>query len=333
MTESSGVLICGELAGGKPSSITYELLGAGRRLADALGEKLNALLIGDGIGDVAGELIAWGADTVYVADDPLLKDYQPEPYAAAIKKACQKTSPEVLLLGQTSVGRDLAPRLAFALGTGLAMDCIELTVDPATRLVTLVRPVYGGNALAAFLCEKTRPQMATVRAKAMSPVEPDGSRKGEVVKLEVQVDAASIRVRYVETVKQEAEGIRLEEAAVVVSGGRGMGGAENFAMLEALAKTLKGAVGGSRPACDSGWLPSTQQVGLTGKIVAPDLYIAVGISGSSQHLAGCSGSKHVVAINKDPEANIFKVAEFGVIGDYKQALPALIKKCGELVAG
>lgn len=333
MAETSGVLICGELIDGKPSSITYELLGVGKRLADALGEKLSALLMWSSIGDAAQDVIAQGADIVYVVDDPLLENYQPDPYVAVAAKICKETCPEILLLGQTGMGRDLAPRLAYRLGTGLAMDCIELTVDPATRLMSMTRPVYGGNALAVFVCEKTRPQMATVRAKAMSPLPRDDSRSGEVVKMEAGLDPSVIQVRHIETVKEEAEGIKLEDAEVVVSGGRGMGSAENFKLLEELAKILGGAVGGSRPACDSGWLPSTSQVGLTGKIVTPNLYIAVGISGSSQHLAGCSGSKHVVAINKDPEANIFKVAEFGIVGDYKQALPALIEKCRKLLSG
>lgn len=328
---AEGILVCGELVNGKPSLITYEVLGAGRKLADCLGEKVSALLLGSGISGAAQDVIARGADRVYLADDPQLESYQSDAYLAVTEKVCRDTAPEIVLLGQTMMGRDLAPRLAFRLGSGLAMDCIELSVDPSSREMSMTRPVYGGNALAVYV-EKTKPQIATVRAKAMSPLAPNDSRTGEIQKVDVALDPGAIRVRHVETVKEEATGIKLEDAEVIVSGGRGIGNAENFAMLRELAGLLGGALGGSRPACDSGWLPSTSQIGLTGKIVAPNLYIAVGISGSSQHLAGCSGAKHIIVINKDPEANIFKVAEFGIVGDYKQALPALIEKCRELVA-
>ena len=236
-----------------------------------------------------------------------------------------------MLVGQTSIGRDLAPRLAFRLETTATTDCIDLAIDPGSKLLLRTKPVYGGNARAVFASELD-PQIATVRTKAMAPLEPDTSRKGEVVTIEAGLDSSKIRTRVLERVKQEVEGISLEAADVVISGGRGIGSAAGFEQLEELAEMLKGAVGASRPACDNGWVPDVVQVGLTGKIVAPDLYIAVAISGSSQHMAGCSGCKNIVAINKDPEANIFRQARFGVVGDWRKVLPAFAEKVRELIA-
>ena len=226
----------------------------------------------------------------------------------------------------------MAPRLAFRLGTSLSMDCIELSIDPGTKLLQQTRPVYGGNARATFTSE-TFPQMATVRKKAMSPLEPNESRKGEIIPLKIELDPAKVRTKVLETVKEEVTGVKLEDAQAIVAGGRGIGSPDGFKQLEELAKALKGAVGASRPPCDNKWVPDTMQVGLTGKIVTPELYIAVGVSGASQHLAGCSGAKNIIAINKDPEANIFREARFGVVGDWKQVLPAFSEKVKELLAG
>lgn len=330
---AQGVMICGEVLEGALAPITGELLGGGRKLADELGQELSAVLLGSGLGDLGKQAIALGADKVYVVDDPLLQTYQTDSYVAVMERICRDVEPEVLLMGQTAMGRDLAPRLAFRLGTGVSMDCVELAVDPDTKNVLQTKPVYGGNALAIYVCESTRPQMATVRAKAMDALEPDDSRQGEIVAVEAGIDESIIKAKVVDTVKEEVTGIKLEDADVVVSGGRGLGGPEPFADIEELAKLLGGAAGASRPPCDNGWVPATMQVGLTGKIVSPTLYIAVGISGASQHLAGCSGSKNIVAINRDPEANIFKVASYGVVGDFKQVLPAFIEKVKELLAG
>jgi electron transfer flavoprotein alpha subunit len=212
------------------------------------------------------------------------------------------------------------------------MDCIELAIDGETKRLLQTKPVYGGNARAIFSGE-TEPQIATVRAKAMTPLERDAARQGEVITLEAGLDPAAIRTKVLEKVSQEVEGVRLEAAPVVVSGGRGIGSAEGFKQLEELAKLLKGAVGASRPPCDNGWVPDVLQVGLTGKIVAPELYIAVALSGSSQHMAGCSGCKNIVAINKDAEANIFREARYGVVGDWKKVLPAFTEKVREMVEG
>jgi electron transfer flavoprotein alpha subunit len=333
MAEDKGVLIFGEVTEGKLESISLELLGIGRKLADELGQELGAVLLGSGIGDAAKEAILFGADKVYVVDDLLLKDYQTDSYTAVMEKVCKQLSPNILLLGQGSIGRDLAPRLAFRLGTGVTMDCIELSIDPETKLMVQTKPVYGGNALAVLVCEQTKPQIATIRVKAVEPSERDDSRTGEIISIPAELDAAAIRTKVLDKVKEEVAGIRLEDAKVVVCGGRGIGGPEGFGQLEELAKLLGGAVGATRPPCDSGWVAANLQVGLTGKIVTPDVYIGIGLSGSSQHIAGISGAKNIIAINKDPEANIFRVAHYGAVGDYKKVLPTFIQKCNELLSG
>jgi len=332
MADSKGVLICGEINEGKLAAITTELLGCGRKLADSLGEELSAVLMGSGVKELASEAIAFGADKVLVVDDALLKDYQTDSYMAVMDKVVKQVTPRIVLLGQTSTGRDLGPRLAFRLGTAISMDCLDLEIDPDSKILLQTRPVYGGNARAIFTTEKD-PQMATIRTKAMSPLERDDSRKGEVIEVEAGIDASVIRAKFVEKVKEEVAGVKLEDAPVVVTGGRGIGGPDGFKQLEELAGMLKGAVGATRPATDNGWVPTTSQIGLTGKIVAPDVYIAIALSGSSQHMAGCSGSKNIIAINKDSEANIFREAQFGIIGDWKQVLPAFIDKVKELQAG
>jgi len=332
MAEYKGVMVYAEAAEGKLAAIATELLGCGRKLADDLGEELSAVLVGSEVSSLAREAIAFGADKVYIVEDRLLKDYQTDAYVPVMERVVKQAMPQVLLLGQTSIGRDLAPRLAFRLETTATMDCIELEIEPESKRLWQTKPVYGGNARAIFTSE-SEPQIATVRARAMSPLERDASRQGEVIAIEAGPDPSVIRTRVLEKVPQEVEGIRLEDAEVVVSGGRGIGSAEGFKQLEELAKLLKGAVGASRPPCDNNWVPDVLQVGLTGKIVVPELYIAVALSGASQHMAGCSGCKNIVAINKDAEANIFREARFGVVGDWKKVLPAFTEKVRELVAG
>jgi len=333
MAEYKGILICGELADGKLVSITTELLGCGRKLADELKEDLSCLLASDSVGEASKEAIALGADKVYVIEHPALKEYQADSYIQVAEKLVQEISPRIILIGQTSMGRDLAPRLAFRLGTSLTTDCLDLSIDPETKRLTQTRPVYGGNAQAVFTSE-LMPQMATVRTKAMAPLERDDSRKGEVIPSKIDVDTSKVRTKVLETVKEEAVGIKLEDAPVIVCGGRGMGGPEPYqTVLKELADLLHGAVGASRPPADNGWVSEALHIGLTGKIVAPDIYIAIAISGASQHTAGCSGSKHIIAINKDPEANIFREAEFGVVGKYEEVVPAFTNKLRELLAG
>ncbi|MDD5189644.1 MAG: electron transfer flavoprotein subunit alpha/FixB family protein [Dehalococcoidales bacterium] len=330
MAENKGVMIVAEFLNGKLAAISKELLGAGSKLAKDLGEELSVVFIGEGIAGIAPEAIAQGADKVYVVDDVLLKEYLTDAYVAVAEKVIQQVNPRIVLAGQTTLGRDFTPRLAFRLNAAATMDCIDLSIEAGTKKLLMTKPVYGGNARAIFTSE-VLPNVATVRVKAMTALAPDASRKGEVVTITAGLDAAAIRTNVLQKVVQEVQGIKLEDATVIVSGGRGMGGPEGFKQLASLAKLLRGAAGASRPPCDSGWVPETMQVGLTGKIVSPDVYIAVAISGSSQHLAGCGGSKNIIAINCDAEANIFKEARFGVVGDWKKVVPALETKLKELL--
>lgn len=330
MAEYKGVMVYAETAKGKLVALATELLGCGRKLADDLGQELYAALVGSDVSGLAQEAIAFGADKVYVVDDPLLKDYQTDSYVIVMEKVVKQVMPQILILGQTSIGRDLAPRLAFRLETAAAMDCVELAIDPDSKLLLQIRPVYGGNAQAIFTGD-SYPQIATVRTKAMSSLERDASRQGEVITIEADLDPSAIRTKVLEKVTEEVEGIKLEDAEVVVCGGRGIGSTEGFKQLEELARMLRGAVGATRPPCDNGWVPAGLQVGLTGKIITPGLYIAVALSGSSQHMTGCSGAKNIIAINKDAEANIFKAARFGVVGDWKKVLPTFTSRLKELL--
>lgn len=331
MSDYRGIAVFCEVKGDKLLPIATEGLGAGRKLADALGQDLSAIVVGSKVTGVAPQAIMYGASKVYVVDDPLLNDYQSDAYVNVMAKVVKQVMPSILIMGQTDIGRDLAPRLAFKLETAVIMDCVDLAIDPESKRLLQTKPVYGGNAQAVFVTD-TDPQIVTIRTKAMTSQEPDSLRKGEVVSVPAGLQAADIRAKLLNRVIAEVAGIKLEDARIVVSGGRGIGGTDGFKQLEELARLLKGAVGASRPPCDNGWLPDTAQVGLTGKIIAPEVYIAVAISGSSQHMSGCSGSKIIVAINKDKEANIFRYARFGVVGDWKKVLPAFTTKIKGLVA-
>ena len=328
--EDTGVLVVGEVTEGRLDATTRECLAAGRSLAADLGQQLAVGLLGDNLETSARECISFGADVVYTASDPLLEPYQVDLHLAALEQLFMRVSADVVLVGRTTVGRELAPRLAFRLGVGLAQDCLEVKIDPDTRRLMANRPVYGGNAIAVVACTAT-PQIAAIRPKVYEPAEADGSRQGEIVPVPVELDASIVRARVVQVVKEEAEGIKLEDASIVVSGGRGLGGPEPFKDLEELARVLGAGIGASRAAVDSGWVPPGWQIGLTGTTITPDLYITVGISGASQHMAGCSGAKVIVAINKDTEANIFKEARYGVVGDWKKVLPALTEAVRDLV--
>jgi electron transfer flavoprotein alpha subunit len=332
MADASGVMAIVEVTEGQLAPISAELLTAARNLADSLGESVSALVIGSDVGAAGAECAAYGADKVYVADSPLLAHFQSDAYTSVAADVCAQETPSILLLGQTMIGRDLAPRLAFRLETGVTMDCVALDIDPDSKLLLATKPVYGGNANAVMVCEEARPQMATLRAKAIDAAAADASRQADVVAVSVGIDDAGIKTRFQERVRLEFEGVRLEDAPVVVTGGRGMGSEEAFHHLNELAGLMDGAVGGSKAAVDMGWLPPTEQVGLTGKMVSPDIYIAVGVSGAIQHMAGCSGAKTIVAINKDPEADIFRYAQYGVVADWKNALPTLIEKIREIKA-
>ena len=329
MAEATGVLVLGDATGGELSLTSREVLAAGRGVADALAEELAIGLLGDTLDVPAQQAISHGADKVYAVTHPLLAQYQVDLYLAAMQALCGEITPRVVLIGRTIEGRELAPRLAFRLGVGLAQDCLEISVDTGNKKLLANRPVYGGNAVAVVGCEYT-PQMAAIRPKVYEPLEADTSRQGQVISFPVELEESQVRSRVVDVVREEAAGVKLEDARVVVSGGRGLGGPDPFQELEELAKILGGAVGASRAAVDAGWVPPSYQVGLTGKTITPDLYITVAISGASQHLAGCSGAKTIVAINKDAEANIFKEARYGVVGDWQQVVPALTEAVREL---
>ncbi|RJX23561.1 MAG: electron transfer flavoprotein subunit alpha/FixB family protein [Dethiobacter sp.] len=330
MSEYQRVLIYGEILEGKLASITKELLGIGRKLADELGQMLYAVIIGSGIpAELAQECVYFGADKVYVIDDPLFKDYLTDSYTAAMEKLTRDLKPDIVLFGQTSMGRDLAPRLAYRLNTGVTLDCIELVIDSETKLMYQTKPVYGGKAYAIYVCQ-TKPQIVSIRPKTMSPIERDTSRKGEVITFALNINATAIGGKVVERIKEEITRIKLEDADVVVCGGRGVG-EDGFQLLEELALSLNGVVGATRPPCDNGWVQAQYQIGLTGKVVAPRLYIGVALSGASQHLSGMMGSKNIVAINTDPEASIFRAAHYGVVGNYRKVISAFIEKCKEEV--
>ena len=329
MADGTGVLIVGDTTNGQLGSTTGELIAAGQIIAADLDENLSVALLGDTLDDAEQQAIAHGAQKVFAVTHPLLAEYQVDLHLSALETLCKETNPRVILIARTNEGRELAPRLAFRLGVGLAQDCLEVSVDSSEKKLLANRPVYGGNAIAVVRCDQT-PQIAAIRPKAYEPTETDSSRQGEVVSFPVDLDASMALTQVVETVIEEAEGVKLEDAQIVISGGRGLGGPEPFAHLEELAKIMGGTVGASRAAVDSGWVPSNYQVGLTGKTITPDLYIMVAISGASQHMAGCSGAKVIVAINKDAEANIFKEARYGVVGDWETVLPALTAAVREL---
>ena len=322
----SGVLIAGEWGDGGLHSSAGELLAVGRSLDR--GDVAIALL-GGVPEEVSREAIELGAGTVYVASHPLLEDGGTDAAVDALARICAQVQPDVLLFSKTDLGAEAGPRVAFRLGVGTAQDCVSVEPDPDSDRLIVTRPVYGGNAMAKLRFPAANPQVVIVRGKAYEPLAADSSRIGEVKSVEVDPPAA--RVRHVETVTSAASGVRLEDAPVVIAGGRGLGGPEPFEQLEELAGLLGGAVGASRAVCDAGWLEHGYQIGLTGKTITPDLYITVGISGASQHMAGCSGAKHLVAINRDADSNIFKAASYGAVGDWKEILPSFIETVRELV--
>jgi electron transfer flavoprotein alpha subunit len=324
-SQYSGVWVVAEQKKGKVQSVTYELLGAGRELARQRETELSAVLIGHGMADGVSELIARGADNVYVVDSPEFEDYQDEPYSRILSRLINKWKPEIVLTGATAIGRSLIPRVAVMVRTGLTADCTGLSVNEEGHLLQ-TRPAFGGNIMATILTPRHRPQMATVRHKVMKPLPRDTARKGRVIPVEVKESDRYARAKAVGFVEEQEKTVNIAEADVIVSGGRGMQAPENFAMLEELALALGGAVGASRAAVDAGWMPYSHQVGQTGKTVQPRLYIACGISGAIQHLVGMQSSDIIVAINKDPYAPIFQVATYGIVGDIFQIIPLMIKK-------
>jgi electron transfer flavoprotein alpha subunit len=325
--EYRGVWVFAEQQEGKVQGVGLELLGEGRKLADKLKERLTAVLIGDeAVEAQAQELIYAGADEVLLVVSPQLRHYTTAPYATILSDLIGRHKPEMVLIGASTIGRDLASRIAARIKTGLTADCTGLDVDVADRKLLQTRPAFGGNIMATIISPHHRPQMATVRPKVMKKLPRDPSRKGEIVKETHQLRAGDLAVKVLEIIKDTSVKVNLTEAEIIVSGGRGLGEAKNFALIEELAKVLGGAVGASRATVDAGWISQHHQVGQTGKTVCPKLYIACGISGAIQHLAGMSSSDTIVAINKDPDAPIFKVCNYGIVGDLFEVVPKLIAK-------
>ena len=312
-------------------SVSYELLGEGRRLADKLNIDLCAVLLGDNIKDKANDLIARGANKVYLVDSPSLRDYLDEPYTHVLVNLITEYKPEVFLCGATAIGRSLISRVAVRVNTGLTADCTGLDIDLEKRLLLQTRPAFGGNIMATIICPSSRPQMATVRHKVMKEAVREEGKTGEIIEKQYSDEVYSGRTKLVDAVEDITQKVNITEADIIVSGGRGLQKAENFKLIEELATTIGGAVGASRSAVDSDWIPYSHQVGQTGKTVCPKLYIACGISGQIQHLAGMQSSKIIVAINKDPHAPIFKVATYGIVGDIFEIIPMLTKKFKEVL--
>lgn len=324
-----GVWVFAEQHKGDIASVSLELLGEGRKLADKKGTKLTAVFIGSGLKDKAKDLISFGADIVYLADDPALRDFNDDSYAAVLTTLAQQHKPEIILAGATAIGRSFFPKVASTLYTGLTADCTMLDIDAATGHLHQTRPAFGGNIMATIVTPNHRPQMATVRHKVMKPAQRDEARKGDVVEIKYNQTGA-LRTRVLKTVEEIGETVNICEADIIVAGGRGLGSQKNFYLLEELAKVLGGAVAATRGAVDEGWIPYSHQVGQTGKTVCPKLYIACGISGAIQHIAGMQSSEVIVAINKDRDAPIFSVATYGIVGDVLEVLPIMIKKFKEM---
>jgi electron transfer flavoprotein alpha subunit len=321
-----GVWVVAEQNKGTIQTVTYELLGKGRELADKLGVELCAVLLGDRIEQKSAELFHRGAEKVYLVDSPKLKHYQSEPYSKVLIELINEYKPEVVLCGATSTGRSLIARVAVKIDAGLTADCTGLDMDEERRLLLQTRPAFGGNIMATIICPNHRPQMSTVRHKVMKEAVVDTSRKGEIIKKSYSDKILSSRTKILDVVEEEGCQVNLSEADIIVSGGRGLGKPENFSLLHELADAIGGAVGASRAAVDADWIAYSHQVGQTGKTVCPKIYIACGISGQIQHLAGMSSSDIIIAINKDPDAPIFKVANYGIVGDLFEIIPALTKK-------
>ena len=329
ISQYHGVWVYAEQREGKLMGVAIELLGEGRKLADAIGTELCAVLVGDGCDDLVDELFAYGAEKVYYANSPDLKYYTTDGYCTAIYRAILRYKPEIVLYGATHIGRDLAPAVAVKCGTGLTADCTKLEIDPETKGLRQTRPAFGGNLMATIICPQHRPQMSTVRPGVMEkPVKVEG-RKGELINLEFKVKKGEIRQEILDVVKKVGEVASLTDAKIIVSGGRGIGGPEGFDIIRQLADALGGSIGSSRACVDAGWIDHAFQVGQTGTTVKPDLYIACGISGAIQHLAGMSNSKYIVAINKNESAPIFEVADYGIVGDLFKVIPALIEELGK----
>lgn len=327
---SKNVYVFAEQRDGNIQKVAYELVGKARELADTLNEKVYAVLVGQDMKDKAGSLVAAGADGVVLVQDEMLAEYTTEAYTKAVVAVIKEKEPEIFLIGATAIGRDLAPRVSARIHTGLTADCTGLAIDETSNNLLMTRPAFGGNIMATIVCENHRPQMATVRPGVMKALAADESRSGEIEEFHVEFTEADMPVELVEVIKEEKAVADITDAKILVSGGRGMGDKETFdALLNPLAEVLGGVVSGSRATVDAGWIDHECQVGQTGKTVRPDLYLACGISGAIQHIAGMEGSEYIVAVDKNDGAPIFDVADLGVVGDVTTLLPKLTEAIKE----
>ncbi len=324
--ECKGIWTIGEVRNGEINPVSYELLAWGRKLADKLEIELSSIILGNGIKEELTELFHFGADVVYAVDHAKLEHFLPDVHARIYEALVKEYKPEIIIASATTYGRTVMPILAAKLGTGLTADCTELDVDVRERILLQTRPAIGGNVMATIKTPAHRPQMSTVRPRAKKPLTIDNSRNGKIILKSYPPEFYKSKYRWISFEKDESVASPIQESDVIVAGGKGMKDGGNFKMLYDLAKKLNGAVGASRAAVDMGWIPYSHQVGLSGKTLSPRFYMAVGISGAVQHIAGMSSSEVVVAINKDPDAAIFKVSDFGIVGDALEILPVLIKK-------
>jgi len=331
LKDYKGIWVFIEQKNGKVQSVSYELLGKAHELSRKLNCEVSGVLIGNKMDDQINELFLRGADNIYLVEAPELANFQDDPYTNILVELIKKYKPEIVLCGASAIGRSLISRVAINIKAGLTADCTGLDIDPDKKILLQTRPAFGGNIMATIISPNYRPQMATVRHKVFAPMDADKKRKGKVIRESFDSRLYFSRTKLVDIIEEIESTVNLAEADIIVSGGRGMGSPENFALIKELAQVLGGAVGSSRAAVDAGWMPYSHQVGQTGRTVAPKIYIACGISGQIQHLVGMQSSKIIIAINKDPEAPIFKVATYGIVGDLFQIIPALTKKFKEVL--
>ncbi|MBB5323154.1 electron transfer flavoprotein alpha subunit [Anoxybacillus tepidamans] len=327
-----GIWVYLEVKDGNIAPVSLELLGAGRQLADKRKTELAGVLIGSGVKPRASTAFTYGADIVYVYDDLIFEYYRTEPYMRALLDCCEKYKPEVLLYGATPTGKDLASAIATDLPTGLTADTTMLDIEEDTGLLLASRPAFGGNIMATILCKKYRPQMATVRPKVMKALPPDPSRTGKIVEEHIKLREEEMRTKVLEIVRETTKKARIDEADIIVAGGKGMGSKEGFQLIHQLAEVLGGAVGASRDVVEAGWIDHHHQVGQTGVTVTPKIYFAIGISGAIQHVVGMQNSELIIAINKDANAPIFQSCHYGIVGDAFEIVPLLIERFKEEIS-
>ncbi|MBQ3438049.1 MAG: electron transfer flavoprotein subunit alpha/FixB family protein [Fusobacterium sp.] len=329
LEDHNGVWVIAEQVDGEIHSVTLELIGEGKKLAKKLNKEISVVVVGNKITQSAEKLLHYGVDKVFYIEDVLLNDYTTNAYAVSISNLIKEKKPEIVLIGATSIGRDLGPRLSAKLGTGLTADCTSLEIDDKDNKLLQTRPAFGGNLMATIICPKNRPQMSTVRPGVMKKAEYQEEIIGNIEKIPANLSETDIKEKFIKKLNSSDKTINLTDAKIVVSGGRGLKEKNGFELIQKLSDVLKGEIGASRAAVDAGWIENSHQVGQTGTTVHPDLYIACGISGAIQHLAGMQESKYIIAINKDINAPIFEICDFGIVGDLYEIIPSLIKSIEE----